>query len=241
MSNKQLFAILVTVLTVGACEISAQRIPASVRKTGTSNQVTTKTINERNQREKLAISAKYPHISGVDQFNKIAEQVVKRSISEFKRDLDPPDSYTTRNRELHISYKIIFKDNRLISVSFFRDQDTGGAHPYGYSFPLNYDVKQQKEIALYELFSSSDYLRTISDYCIRVLRNQVPDYGQLRDGAAPTLDNYKNWNVINNALQITFNAYQVASYADGPKQCRAPFSVLRQKISKTGPIYHLVK
>ena len=47
------------------------------------------------------------------------------------------------------------------------------------------------------------------------------------DGAKPTADNYKNWNVTKKGLLITFPPYQVAAYAYGPQTVIVPYSLLK--------------
>jgi hypothetical protein len=205
-------------------------------------QITAKTIKEKNSRLKTDISARYPQISGsasADNFNSTSEQLVRKHISDFKRDLD---CYAEdRFCELSIDHKAALVTNRIVSVQFWASFDTGGAHPNSYSFVLNYDVNRRQVLSLNELFSGSNFLGTISDYCISHLKNQVSDYETLRDGASPKSDNYKNWLITNSGLQITFDAYQVASYAEGPKTVLVPYSVLKNQIAPSGPISHLMK
>jgi hypothetical protein len=205
-------------------------------------RITAKSIKEKNSRLKTEISARYPQISGsasADKFNSISEQLVRKHISDFKRELDC--SAEDRVCELSIEYKPGLVTNRIISVEFWAGTDTGGAHPNSYSFVLNYDVDKQQVLSLNDLFSASDYLGTISDYCIQRLKAQVSDYESLRDGASPKPDNYNSWLITNNGLQITFDAYQVASYAEGPKSVIVPYRVLKNQIAAGGPISHLVK
>ena len=99
-----------------------------------------------------------------------------------------------------------------------------------------------RELALSDLFKpNSNYLRAISDYCIRQLRNQVSDYDTLRDGAAPTANNYNGWLITRRGLSITFDAYQVAPYVEGPKDVLVPYSAIKNYAATSGPLAGLVK
>lgn len=213
-------------------------------KVGAIPRISQKIIRENDARRKIAISVRYPQISGVvsaSDFNALSEQLARRHIANFKKDLDPPDA-DARNRELDISYRAGLIDNRLVSIDFGAGTDWGGAHPGSYSFVLNYDLGQQRELGLYDLFrANSGYMQTISDYCIRRLRNQVSDYESLRDGASPSLENYDSWVITRSGLSITFDAYQVASYAEGPKTVLVPWSAVRGSLLARGPVSHLVK
>lgn len=211
---------------------------------GRTPVLVTRSIAERDPRQKISIAVKYPRISDpllARTFNVLSEQAVRSRIASFKKDVGRPDP-GARMRELGISYSASLVDSRIVSIGFGAGTDTGGAHPNSYSFVLNYDLAEQRELGLPDLFNSnSDYLRTISDYCIRQLRNQVSDYESLRDGAAPTLSNYDSWLITRNGIEITFDAYQVASYAEGPKTVVVPYNVLRPFVRSGGPIAHLAR
>ena len=103
---------------------------------------------------------------------------------------------------------------------------SGAAHPYHFSQTVNYDLEQGKDIALIDLFlPNSDYLQTIAAYCAAQLktRNIGFDTG-FTQGADPTPDNYRNWNITADGLLITFDEYQVAAYAAGPQTVIVPYS-----------------
>ena len=207
-------------------------------------KVTPKAIKENNRRLKYEISARCPQISGVTAaagFNRRAERLVRQRIATFKRDIGTPER-GSRARSLEINYSVSLVSDNLISVGFDAYFETGGAHPNSYSFVLNYDLQSGRELALGDLFKpNSGYLRVISDYCIRQLRNQVSDYDTLRDGAAPTTNNYNSWLITQRGLSVTFDSYQVASYAEGPKGVLVPYSVIKNYVGPSSPIANLVK
>jgi hypothetical protein len=53
----------------------------------------------------------------------------------------------------------------------------------------------------------------------------------LSAGADPLSENYQRWNISNEGLTITFDAYQVAAYAAGPQIVVIPFSALQSIIN----------
>jgi hypothetical protein len=108
---------------------------------------------------------------------------------------------------------------------------------------LNYDLKAGKVLELSELFKGgSDYLKVISDYCIQILaKRNVGEDQWRRDGAGPKGDNYKSWSLLRGGLLISFDPYQVASYADGPQEVLIPFGALQAIMKPDGPAASLVR
>lgn len=236
MSNRRFFYLsLVLLLGLLSCAIEGVAV---------APRVTPKAIKEQSRRLKYEISARYPQLSDATSaadFNQRVEQLVGQHIARFKRNLDPPER-GSRARSLDIVYNVTLISQTLISINFGVGTETGGAHPNSYSFVLNYDLAQGRVLTLSDLFkSNSGYLRAISDYCIRQLRNKVSDYDSLRDGAAPTAGNYQSWLITPRGLKITFDAYQVASYAEGPQEVLVPYSVIRSYMSATSPLANLAR
>ena len=121
-----------------------------------------------------------------------------------------------------------------LDFSFYSD---GAAHPGLYSLTVNYDLAQGKELALGDLFlPNSNYLEAISNYCIAELSKQPFFDSAFQEGAQPTLENYRNWNITKDGLMITFDEYQVAPYAAGPQTVVVPYSTLQTVINPQGPL-----
>ena len=108
----------------------------------------------------------------------------------------------------------------------------GAAHPYHYNMTFNYDLEQGKKLSLDELFRpDSNYLEAVSSYCIFDLsKRDIGFYGGFEQGAEPTPENYRNWNITSNGLMITFDEYQVAPYAAGAQTVVVPYEKLKTVI-----------
>jgi hypothetical protein len=102
---------------------------------------------------------------------------------------------------------------------------------------LNYDLGQGRELALGDLFlPDSPYLEAISRYCTAELEKQPFFDGFFMDGAQPTLQNYRSWNIGPEGLIITFGTYQVAPGAAGPQTVLVPYRELTDFIKPQGPL-----
>ena len=188
----------------------------------------------------------YPQIAGLDEFNQKAKTIIEKEINDFKtnslandeavKKVDPV-AYAKYPREydLNIGYDKGRVDENVVSIVFNVYNFEGGAHGASYFVPLNYDVKNKKEIALTDIFSNQpDYLQKISSFCIADLTKQITDKlgdtggAWIQDGAGPVADNFQFFliNPSTSSGQATltfyFPQYQVAPGAAGDFQVTMP-------------------
>ena len=130
-----------------------------------------------------------------------------------------------------LDYKVFYNQNSLVSLQFsLSTYLQGAAHPNLVSFPLNFDLDARQKIALKDLFQpDSSYLAMLSTLSVADLQKR--DFPITLSGAAPSLENYRSWNLTPNALRITFDAYQVAAYAAGPQTVEIPWKLLESLLA----------
>ncbi len=222
---------------------TATIIPTSIPL---SQQVTliSTSFNETNQTPPYTLTAQTPQLAGSDDprvqgFNQRLNDLVNKEVDTFRQSFLQNTAPTVNNgSSLEVTYKLISQINDIWSLkldfSFYSD---GAAHPGLYSITMNYDLGQGKELALGDLFlPNANYLEAISSNCIAELSKQPFFDGPFAEGAQPTLENYRNWNIITEGLMITFDEYQVAPYAAGPQTVIVPFSELQAMINLQGPL-----
>ena len=151
----------------------------------------------------------------------------------------------TLTSTLDSDYEIRLATDDLISIEFSESTyERGAAHPNSNTTVFNYDVRNGKKLALPDLFNAkSNYLKAISDYCIKDLKQQAKKEkdsmltdDMIQSGASTRADNFKSWTITKQGLWITFDPYQVAAYAAGPQQVLVPYSALKDLIKADGPI-----
>ncbi len=218
-------------------------------------RVVPKVIRENNKEGKYSVNAEYPQIEGdsrFDAFNQQARGMISKDVAAFKtaetEGLDEPNELPeeTQTSSLDIGYNIRFATDDVISVEFSEGQySRGAAHGSSITVVLNYDVKNRKKLGLADLFQpKSNYLSTISSYCIKDLQDQSKKNDmlmddQIKEGAAPRADNYTAWTITRKGLWITFDPYQVAAYAAGPQHVLVPYSALKSIVKPDGAITNL--
>jgi Protein of unknown function (DUF3298)/Deacetylase PdaC len=224
-----------------------------------ASRIAPKLIRETNKQSHYEIDVEYPQIEGdarFDKFNREARVQITKEVAAFKSSTlageSESGSETTsgqQNSTLDCSYEIRLATDDLISIEFSESEySAGAAHPNNFATVLNYDVKNSRKLTLADLFNpKSNYLKTISDYCVKDLKQQSKKAGDslpddmIQSGTAPRADNFKGWSVTKNGLWMSFDPYQVGPYAAGPQRVLIPYSALRDLLKPDGPIAEIAK
>jgi len=219
-------------------------------------RVTPKVIKETNKDKQYSVDAEYPQIEGdprFDNFNRDARGLITKDVAAFKTsataettgDSEPGSVLADEagQSSLDIWYEIRYASDDLISVQFTEGEySRGAAHPNSSTQVLNFDVKSGKKLVLADLFNpKSSYLSVISAYCIKALKDKGKDDEMVKSGASARADNYRAWSITKRGLWITFDPYQVASYAEGPQYVLVPYSTLKDIIKPDGPVAALAR
>ena len=231
-----------------------------------SVEIIAKQIREKNKKLKYEVAAAYPQLTGsvdpnYEKFNQTVRGLIGKKVSDFKKGMIPtaedeptPDETPTESlsSDITIGYTVALAKDDLIAIEFVvSDYEAGAAHPNSYTEVVNFDLKSGKSIKLAELFQpSAKYLQALSTYCIQDFKKQAKEQGAnamlddddwIKRGAGPELTNYANWSITKKGLEITFDPYQIASYAAGPQSVLVPYSALKEIIKPDGPVGQFVK
>ena len=216
-----------------------------------SQQVTLvhQAANETNQTPPFTITSQTPQLAGSDDprvtaLNQRLNELVTKEVDIWRQNFLQNTTPTVNNGStLDVTYALLSQIGDLWSFKFdFSFYADGAAHPGLNSQTLNYDLGQGKELALADLFlPNANYLEEISKYCIAELSKQPFFDGPFSEGAQPTLENYRNWNITPDGLVITFDEYQVAPYAAGPQKVIVPYNELQAVINSQGPLGKLTQ
>ena len=231
-------------------------VPSLVPPTPTSapsisQQVTlvAKPANETNQNPPFTITSETPELTGSDDprvaaFNQRLNDLVSKEVDTWRQSfLQNTAPVVNNGSSLNVKYTLVSQMRDIWSFKFdFDFYSDGAAHPGLNSITLNYDLAQGKDLALADLFlPNSDYLGAISQYCVHELSKQPFFDTAFAEGAKPTPENYRNWNITPDGLMITFDEYQVAPYAAGPQTINVPYSELKSLINPQGPLARLLQ
>jgi hypothetical protein len=224
---------------------SAPTLPPPTPMLSQTVSVQSAPFNEIGNAPVYTLTAQIPTLQGssdarVTSFNTLINQVIQAEIAQFKKDVlafasTPP---IAQGSSFDLKYSVIGQHADIWSIKFdIYVYSDGAAHPNGYSRTLNYDLSNGREITLDELFlSGSNYLQTLSDLCKTQLAARDIGFEVFSAGADPLAENFQRWNISDEGLVITFDAYQVAAYAAGPQLVTIPFSELQSITNPQGAL-----
>ncbi len=240
------------VMVIAACGLIPSVVPATpvVPPTAPPARPVTLTISggtEVGQDPGYTLATEVPALQGVpaDQaaaFATDVKAIIQSQASDFKRSMQEnalaaaaagsPGSYFDQRVGLFAQVGSI-ASLKLVTEAYVAT----AAHPYHISASYNFDLSAGQALTLDRLFlPGSNYLQTIADACKSQLASRNIGFDIFSDGADPTVDNYRTWNVTADGLLITFNEYQVAPYAAGPQLVLIPYSELKGIIDPHGAL-----
>ena len=190
------------------------------------------------------ITSQPPQLTGSDDprvtaFNQRLNDLIAAEVEIWRQSFRQlPVTPLSNGSSLDVKYTLVSQVGDLWSFKFdFAFYADTAAHPGLNSMTMNYDLAQGRELALGDLFLvNSNYLETISSYCIAELSKQPFADPVFLEGANPTVENYRNWNIAPDGLRITFDTYQVAPGAAGPQSVSVPYSELAALVDPQGPL-----
>jgi uncharacterized protein DUF3298/peptidoglycan-N-acetylmuramic acid deacetylase PdaC-like protein len=220
----------------------------STQRNGAVVRFVPRQIRAANRRLRYTVKAKYPQAIGeardlrLAKLNQELRNLVTKEVNEFKSYFTEPQERTGPTGSYYESeYWATLATNEVVSLAFgISTYGEGAAHPNHNTLVFNYDLNAGRVLKLSDLFKpNSGYLSVISRYTIEELKKKFspdPDMEWIEKGAGASEENYKAWNLTLSGLQITFDPYQVASYAEGEHTVVIPYSVLKNLIDPNGPL-----
>lgn len=225
-----------------------------------ATKITNSRINESVKAKRLELSAEYPQITGAANasgLNQLVKTRVTNEIARFKKLMSATTAEDLKylpagtNNYIDIGYDVEYADDDFVSVSLIRSEFTGGVHPNYNFLTVNYDLKNNRELKLADLFKpGAKYLTTIAALATKNLRERKDaESGENRglaqdvfaEGAQPKSENYARWNITKKGLLFTFDPYQVASYAEGAQYVIIPYAALKPIARPDGALAKFIR
>ena len=182
--------------------------------------------------------------------NSQIKELINSKITSFKNDIgqDPGNNEFTITAKAEAAQKILTVNFSEYSYS------AGAAHGNSASSSATFSLEKGNMIGLSDLFKpNSTYLQKMSDYCAKELSSAADDAMVLegkeavdaakeaiKEGTSPKAENFKCFNIGEEGIKVTFNPYQVGSYADGASEVTVPYHVLINDIPKSSPLFNFL-
>lgn len=129
--------------------------------------------------------------------------------------------------EAKINGDVIYEDLNIVTVAVNSYSFTGGAHGYASTSFLNFDKKRGEELDTPDLFDDMEGFEKFAEARFRA-QEKVPEgqninaTGFMFEGDAFHLS--QNIGYTPDGIQLIYNQYEVASYADGPIVLTLPYA-----------------
>lgn len=220
------------------------------------NRFNVETIQEDTAENKIVI--KYPQLvdkqidpSTINLVNKAIKKIIEDELNTFKKGFMEYNSSTGEFKSVNIpqgsdiqntlgiTYEIANYTDSLLSLEIQSQiYFNGAAHPFHNIFTYNYDFKKQKIISITDLFDPKN-MDKLSSLVITKLMDNFKTKGQfdgtldswIKGGASSDIKNYGHFLIKKDGLEILFDEYQVASYADGQPRVFIPYNEIKDIIS----------
>lgn len=200
-----------------------------------------------------SLDLKYPQIVGVNlnshqvKFNRFINDLMMRRMLDYRSDViaDIKKRKTPLPKEVnkytfHLGYHmtviqpINFISMRFVIESYF----AGEPHPEHFNFVVNYDLSNNKNLKLADLFKRrSNYLQVLSRYSEKALSGKFENKNMVKRGTSSIAENFTVWNLRSSGLLLTFGQNQVAPYYMGPQELLIPYSYLKNVLSEKSPLH----
>ncbi len=208
----------------------------------------------------ISINVTYPTISGyskeITQVNDFIKNEIDKKISSFENDAkESAQADIGLPKEIKStvvgSPSVEESNERYVSVFIGTEWYLrGAAHPAHSIDTYLYDYKKNSLVKVGDLFKEgSNYLSVLSSLSKEDLFLQfkegdlgyVYDESFVKEGTAPTKENFARILPLKDGLAIYFDEYQVAPYAAGPQQVVIPYTKLRDIINPDGVLGMYIK
>lgn len=164
-----------------------------------------------------------------NRFNAMVRALLDKRIATCKAEADDP-SRRGLAAGVEGDYEVMALTAELASVRISLEiNHAGAAHPSTETEVINFAFQEGREITLAELFTDgTPFLPPMADYCRQALRQQLADQADegIVNGTKPVAEHYSKWNITPQGLFVTFEEYQVASYAAGRQEVMIPYAAL---------------
>ncbi len=142
---------------------------------------------------------------------------------------------TSEPWEAKVNGKVTFENMNVVTIALENYTYTGGAHGYFSKVFLNFDRRLGKEIEIHELFDDQMGFLQLAESKFRMIY-EIPQAVNINaTGFMFNKDTFhlpENLGYTENGIELHYNQYEVASYADGPLKLVVSFDEAHHFLKK---------
>ena len=178
--------------------------------------------------------------------NSISEEIIAMLLFEEKEDIETAtiaqaiesfnhgytemtelyDDEAAENWEAKITGRVTFENKNTLTIALDSYLFTGGAHGYSSGRFLNFDKTKGNELEVWQLFKNKEDFTQFAEAKFREQEN-IPEEKSINyTGFMFERDSFhlpENIGLTKNGIQLLYNQYEVAPFADGPIELILPY------------------
>ena len=239
--KKNTLSILVAMLTLmllafsAGCRQPVVKKPELKKPPGVAHRTTEESI----KKAAYKLSVSYPQLraeSSNASMHRVNRMILKHATGSIRTYVD----YCKQSQErgvspagwyFRVSYEIMYDSPRIFSFRIMQEDYTGElVNQYPVSF--TFDLTSGRRLELADLFAAgAPYLGVLSGNARQDLRAQKWRNGppaEIEEGTAPDEQNFKNFNIGQTGLVVTFPHFQVAPREEGIRSAVIPNDALAE-------------
>lgn len=169
--------------------------------------------------------------------DEIKVSTIEEAISSFKNGfLELKKMYPdeTLGWEATIKGSVTYENKDVLSIQLETYLFTGGAHGYSVTRLLNFDKKKNSVLENWEIFNDADGFEHFAEIKFKI-QEDIPQNGSINStGLMFENDEFylpNNIGFTKNGVQLIYNQYEVASYADGPMTIILPYDEIKNYLA----------
>ena len=188
----------------------------------------------KSERLRYEIDVVYPQIVGSNEpyIQRLNQRLKQLASATYQWQLKPSPADLRRWKDhaefnsIDLDYDVVLATDSLLSIYFDGSSyGIGAAHGVQFSFTVNYDLNEHRELQLFELFKpQSKFLKFIQEYCRDELTRSL---GSVFPEEVRRISTYKSWNLINDGLRFNFDSCAVAACSAGAQSVSIPYNTLK--------------
>lgn len=176
-------------------------------------------------------------INQLDYEGTIKNATIEDAITGFKKEFQElkskyPDE--TMDWEAIIKSEITFENKDVLTIMLDTYIFTGGAHGHSSLSFLNFNKKKDELFENWQFFKEKDDFKHFAEVKFRI-QEDIPQNGAINStGFMFEEDTFylpANIGFTQKGLQLIYNQYEVASYADGPIIMTLPYNEVQKYLS----------
>jgi len=166
------------------------------------------------------------------------ERAFNAAVAKLSEDIvEPEKGDPNADRYAYArTMRLVYASPRFVSAHVDAYEDTGGAHPNGFTANVNVDMRLGRELSFADLLDKAAAGKMVS-LCTNQVRKQKIDKGEtaedigdlagLRKNVEEATANLNVWSFGADAATIDYDPYSVGAYAEGAFTCTLPYATLR--------------